>query len=289
MAAIAPDILAQIGPLPITNTLINTLMIDGLLVGGAYYLANHIKKVPGMFQNLMELVIGGFYSFTESISGKNAAKIFPWVFTFFIFILLSNWSGLLPGVGSVGFYEKAHEEVVAEKSVAPVNGEHAVSENAKPAESHAKESEAKAKKPHLIPLFRNATSDVNVTFALAIISVFATHVLSVRALGWKEYLGKFFSLNPIFLFVGMLEIISEFTKVVSLSFRLFGNIYAGEVVLATVNSLFAFLFPLPFITLEIIVGLVQAMVFAILTMVFMSILMTPHHAEESVGSKEVTQ
>ena len=84
------------------------------------------------------------------------------------------------------------------------------------------------------------------------------------------------------LFVGILEIVSEITKIISLSFRLYGNIFAGEVVLVTVSSLFAFLVPIPFMLLEIIVGLVQALVFSILTMVFMSILMTPHHTEAHV-------
>jgi F-type H+-transporting ATPase subunit a len=313
MAAIAPEVLTQIGPLPITNTLINTLIIDSLLVGGAIYLSKNIKKVPGMFQNIAEMIIDVFYKFTESIAGKNVKQIFPWVFTFFIFILLSNWSGLLPGFASIGWFEKPHAPVATEvhEEVAPIapvddhgapvalddHGEpvapaqtddsHAApseeGENKLPAtESHEKGEAAggHAEETHLVPLFRNATSDANVTFALAIVSVVATHVLSVRKLGWKEYLGRYFSLNPIFLFVGILEIVSELTKMVSLSFRLFGNIYAGEVVLGTVHSLFAFLFPLPFMALEIIVGLVQALVFAILTMVFMSIMMTPHHAEE---------
>ena len=246
MAELAPDVLITVGRLPITNTILNTLLIDAALIGGAIYLSKNIKKIPGMFQNIIEMLVETYYNFIESIAGaKNTPKIFPWVMTFFIFILLANWSGLLPGVGSIGFWHEDH-------------GEH-----------------------HLIPLMRNLTSDANATFALAIISLVATHVMAVRATGWKDYLGRFFTLKmfPILLLVGLLEIISEFTKIVSLSFRLFGNIYAGEVVLHTVSSLFAFLAPIPFMTLEIIVGLVQALVFSILTMVFMSILMTPHHDE----------
>lgn len=244
MAELAPDTLFTIGRLPITNTILNTLLIDGALIGGAIYLNKNIKKIPGMFQNAIELIFDTFYSFIESIaSKKNTPKIFPWVVTFFLVILLSNWSGLLPGIGSIGFWEDDHG------------------------------------KQKLIPLIRNFTSDANATFALALISLVATHTLAIRATGIKEYLSRFFSFNPILLFVGLLELVSELTKVVSLSFRLFGNIYAGEVVLHTVSSLFAFLVPIPFMTLEIIVGLVQALVFSILTMVFMSILMTPHHEE----------
>jgi F-type H+-transporting ATPase subunit a len=109
-------------------------------------------------------------------------------------------------------------------------------------------------------------------------------VLSVKTIGIKEYLSRYFSLNPLNLFIGFLEIISEITKIISLSFRLFGNIFAGEIVLGTISAIFAILFPLPFLLLEVVVGLVQALVFSMLTMAFMAILMTPHHSE----AKEVS-
>ena len=131
----------------------------------------------------------------------------------------------------------------------------------------------------LVPIMRNATSDLNVTFALAFISLLTTHIFSIQTLGVKEYISRFISFNPIYLFVGILEIVSEITKIISLSFRLFGNIFAGEVVLVTISSLFAFLVPIPFLLLEIIVGLVQALVFSVLTMAFMSILMMSHSSD----------
>ena len=112
-------------------------------------------------------------------------------------------------------------------------------------------------------------------------------MLSIRLTGLKDYISRFVSLNPINLFIGILEIISEITKIVSLSFRLFGNIFAGEVVLFTVAGIFAFLFPLPFLMLEIIVGMVQALVFSMLTMAFMAILTTPHHKENHTAAREV--
>jgi F-type H+-transporting ATPase subunit a len=108
--------------------------------------------------------------------------------------------------------------------------------------------------------------------------------MSITTIGIKDYIGRFISLNPIYLFVGLLEIVSEITKVISLSFRLFGNIFAGEIVLGTVSTIFAFIFPLPFLMLEVIVGLIQALVFGMLTMAFMAILTTPHHEE----AKEVS-
>ncbi len=251
MAALAPDVLLQLGPIPITNTIVNTLFIDAIVITGIITIKKNVKKIPDTFQNLVELIISSFYSLTETIAGKNTDKIFPYFITFFIFILLANWSGLLPGAESIGIIPHSKED------------------------AH-----------HLISLNRNLTSDLNATLALAIISLVATHMLSIKTLGIKEYLGKFFSFNPIFLFVGILEIISEITKIISLSFRLFGNIFAGEVVLATISSLGPFIFPVPFMMLEIIVGLVQALVFSMLTMVFMSVMMTSHHQESH--NKEVS-
>lgn len=239
-AEFAPEVIFHIGSFAVTNTILNTIFVDAVIVGGVFYLNRHIKKIPGIFQNIVEMLVTTFYDVTEIISGENAKKIFPFFMSFFLFILIANWSGLIPGNGAIGL---------------------------------------KGEEGHLIPIFRNATSDLNVTLALALVSVFATHILSVKTIGIKEYLSRFFSLNPINLFVGLLEIVSEVTKVISLSFRLFGNIFAGEIVLVTIGSLFAFIFPIPFMALEIIVGLVQALVFSMLTMVFMTILMKPHHAE----------
>ncbi len=131
---------------------------------------------------------------------------------------------------------------------------------------------------HKEPLFRSINSDLNMTLALALVSAALTHIFSLRFLGVVDYLKRWFTLNPIFLFVGILELVGEITKVVSLSFRLFGNIFAGEVVLSTVASIFAFVVPLPFYLLEIIVGFVQAAVFMMLTLVFM-VLLTEKHEE----------
>ncbi|CAN5211100.1 F0F1 ATP synthase subunit A [soil metagenome] len=252
MAALAPDILFQIGPLPITNTIVNTVLVDGVIIGGVLALKYNIKKIPGTLQNIVEIVVSAFYDMTESIAGENTVKIFPYFITFFLFILIANWSGLLPGSESIGFFHGAGSE------------------------------------KELVSLNRNLTSDLNATLGLALISLVATHMLSIKKLGIKDYLSRFFSLNPILLFVGVLEIISEFTKIISLSFRLFGNIFAGEVVLGTISKLFAFGFPVPFMFLEIIVGLVQALVFSMLTMVFMSVLMTSHHEENHTTAKEVS-
>jgi F-type H+-transporting ATPase subunit a len=238
MTSFAPETIFHIGAFPVTNTILDTLLVDAVIIWGIFYLNKKISLVPNNpFQNAVESIVEMFYGLTESIAQKTAAKIFPYFMSFFIFILLINWSSLIPGVGTIGIRE---------------HGE-------------------------LIPLFRGATSDLNMTLGLALISAIATHAMSIKTVGIKDYLSRYFSFNPINLFVGILEIISEVTKVISLSFRLFGNIYAGEVVILTVSSIFAFIFPLPFLLLEIIVGLVQALVFAMLTMVFMAILTTSHN------------
>ncbi len=237
---LAPETLFHIGFFPFTNTMLHVAIVDTIVVGGLVALSKqYTAKVPGFLQNALEFIVDGLYGLTESVAGINTATIFPWFMSFFIFILISNWLALFPGFGTIGFHQ----------------GE------------------------EFVPLFRSAGSDINFTLALALISAITTHVLAIKTVGVKDYLLRYFSFNPIFLFVGFLEIVSEFTKIISLSFRLFGNILAGEAVLATISNMFAFLLPLPFMALEIIVGLVQALVFGILTMAFMAILMTPHHSE----------
>lgn len=236
MISLSAEVLTYVGKFPITNTLIHTFFVDGLLIAGVVALNKNISAVPGAFQNAVEYVIEGLYSLTESISAKHAKQIFPYFFSFFLFILLANWTSLLPGFGTIGLMKEGE----------------------------------------IVPFFKAATSDINLTLALAIIATIATQYLAFKNVGAKGHLARYFSWNPIFLFVGLLEILSIFTNVISLSFRLFGNIMAGEVVLATISKMFAFFLPLPFMALEIIVGLVQALVFAILTMAFMAILTTPH-------------
>lgn len=244
MVSFSSETIFFIGTFPVTNTLLNTFLVDIALIGGSIFITRRINIVPSFLQNSVEAIIETFYGLTESVAFNQAHKIFPYFMSFFIFILFINWSGLIPGVGTIGFFE-LHDN-----------------------------------KKELIPLIRSATSDINTTLALALISAVATHILSIKTIGVKDYLTRYFSFNPINLFIGVLEIISEITKVISLSFRLFGNIFAGEIVLLTVSTIFAFLFPVPFLLLEFIVGLVQALVFSMLTMAFMAILTTPHHVEE---------
>ncbi len=243
MASLKPEIIFGTEGLGLTNTVVATLVTDAILVLIVFLIVKNIKLIPGALQSVAELGIGYLDDLTVQIAGKNAARIFPWFASFFIFIFFANVIGLLPGFGTIGFYQ-----------LEPDTGEKV-----------------------LIPALRAATSDFNVTLALATVSLIATHVIAIQVVGFKEYISRFLSFHPIYLFVGLLEIVSELSKLFSLSFRLFGNIYAGEIVLMTISGLAAFVAPIPFILLEMIVALVQALVFAMLTMVFMSILATPHH------------
>jgi F-type H+-transporting ATPase subunit a len=246
MVSFAAEPIFRLGFFNVTNSLLDTFLVDGILVALMLAINKKISLIPGFLQNVVEMTVETFYEITESVSGENASRIFPYLMSFFLFILLANWTGLIPGISAIGIKEGNT----------------------------------------IIPFLRPATSDLNTTLGLALISLVATHVMSIRVTGIKDYLGRYISLNPLNLYIGILELIGEVVKVVSLSFRLFGNIFAGEVVLGTVSTIFAFVFPLPFLMLEVVVGLVQALVFGMLTMAFMAVLTTPHHQHEEV--KEVT-
>src|SRR3990167_339862 len=236
--ALFAEKLFSIGGLPITNTLVTTLITTSLLIIFALIVSKKVSLVPsGKAQLISEIVVENIFSLIENLSDyKRAKRFFPIVATFFIFIIVANYLGLLPGFGTIGLHQIHDGESL------------------------------------FVPFLRSINSDLNVTLALALISVGVTHYYSVSALGIINYLRRYFSLNPVNLFVGLLEIVAEFTKILSLSFRLFGNIFAGEALLVTISSIFAFLLPLPFIFLEIIVGFVQAAIFMMLTLVFMVIL-----------------
>lgn len=238
--SLAPGILFHIGSFPVTNTLVTTLLIDLIIVALVVLFRVSFSLYPKGIQNCLEMLYEYFYDSTKEVSSK-VNIIFPWVTTFFIFIVISNLLGQFPGFETIRFF-------------AAGSGEEG------------------------LPLFRTATSDLNVTLAFAVISIVMCHFYSVKYTGIKGYIGRFisFKMFPIFMFVGLLEFIGEFTKVISLSCRLFGNLFAGETVMGTVSSMFAFGLPLPFMVLELMVAVIQAIVFAMLTMAFMSIMMEKH-------------
>jgi len=264
--------LFSIGGFNVTNSILTTAVISVVIIVLAFVVHRKMtsSKKISKTQSGLELFIEGSFSVMDSVTNddKLSRRFFALVMTLFIVILLSNWSGLIPGFGPIGIYEqKQVSEEVATTTEATQQDQSVV----EPAEQeHAHEV--------FIPIFRGPSSDLNTTFALAIISLISFQVFGIAALGIFKYAGKFLNFkSPVGFFVGILEIISEIAKMISLSFRLFGNIFAGEVLLLVMAFLVPLIAPLPFFGLEIFVGLIQAFIFAMLTLVFLRIAsMKPH-------------
>jgi F-type H+-transporting ATPase subunit a len=243
VVSIAPEAIFHIGNFPITNTMLITAVISILIIIVSLSMRGKFKDVPSGFQNFIETILEGLFKMVDEITGdrKQTYKFFPLVATIFIFVILANWIEVVPGLGTIGIKEVHHGKEV------------------------------------IVPFIRSASADLNVTMAIALISVFTTQFMGIAFLGWRGHLAKYF-ISPlkkpyvVGTFIGLLEIISEFAKIISFSFRLFGNIFAGEALLLV--SLFLIpkfynLLPLPFLFLELFVGFIQALVFAMLTLVFM--------------------
>jgi F-type H+-transporting ATPase subunit a len=228
----------------------NTLIMAWLAMGVLIFIAllgrlTGWKLVPGRLQTFLELIVGGLFDFCDSVVGnrEKTRTFFPLVATIFLFLITANWMGILPGIGSITI-KGAHEGRLID-----------------------------------VPIFRSMNADVNMTLAVAVISVIATQFFGIAALGPFHYGSKFFKplwKDPIGAFVGILELTAEFAKIISFSFRLFGNIFAGEVLLVVIAFLVPYIAPLPFLGLEIFVGFIQALVFAMLTLVFLKMAVTAH-------------
>ncbi|GMU25570.1 F0F1 ATP synthase subunit A [Patescibacteria group bacterium] len=255
--------IASIGGFRITNAFINATFLSAALIAFAFFFRAKISLIPGRLQTGLEMLFELLLNTFDQVTGDPAKtrRFFPFVATLFFFILLSNWLGLLPGTGSLGIYQ-LHEGNV-----------------------------------ELIPILRSAAADLNLTLALALLSVVTSHVVGMLTVGFFVHWNKFIQLGTLWqalktkniltiftaiieLGVGLIELISEAAKVLSLSLRLFGNIFAGEVLITVLSSILAFILPLPFMGLELIVGVVQATVFSMLTLVYLSMLTEqPTHDE----------
>ena len=260
---------------PFTNSVLMTILVDLILVGVAFGVGQNMKLVPRGFQNMVEFLVEFFYDFARGVDKKNVAKFFALPMTILFFFLFGNMLALVPGVGSIGVCRA--EAAVAESAAA------------KPESAAAKPEEpilvqrfpAYCGKGNLfIPWLRAPAADLNVTFAFALVAVFMVEFWGFQALG-IGYLGKFF-INPfgkqgaIMTFVGILELFSEIMRIVAFAFRIFGNIFGGEVVLAVMTFLFAYLLPVPFYGLEVFVAFIQAVIFAVLTVVFAGLAVQAH-------------
>ena len=252
--SLAPEVLFHIGPIAITNTLINAWLAIAIILVIGILISRSVKLRPGKMQNFAEYTLELIFPYFDQVTGdrRMTLKFFPLVGGIFFFVLLSNWLGLMPGTGSITYGESF--------------------------------------------LFRPAATDLNLTAAMAVVSVLFSHIVGIVTIGFFAHTGKFIQIKqlvkslkkgPIAIltaiiefFIGLLEIISEVAKVLSLSLRLFGNVFVGEVLLTVIAALFAVLLPTPFMLLEVLVGLIQATVFAMLTLVYLTVASAePHGAE----------
>jgi F-type H+-transporting ATPase subunit a len=260
---------------PFTNSLLMTFIVDLLLFATIFFGARNMKLIPQGFQNTVEAVIEAFYNFAQGIDRKNVAKFFPLCATIFLFFLYANFTALIPGVGSIGTC------VVRQH----VESTHAVAEPEPSAFSGLPAYCGEGS--FIIPYLRAPAADLNATFAFALVALAMIQVFGFQALGWK-YLTKFFNFREggMNAFVGIMELISEIARILAFAFRIFGNIFAGEVILVVMSFLFPYLLPLPFYGLEVFVAVIQAVIFSILTMVFMSIAVLEHGGHEEQGHEQ---
>ena len=266
---------------PITNSFLVSIIIDIFVIGLAFAATRNLQMVPRGLQNVMEFVLESLYNLFRNINARYVATAFPLVATIFLFVLFGNWFGLLPGVGSIGVCHEKHkgEHAVADERVA-FAAPAAPLGNVLAAESEVAYDTCAAQGKKLVPLFRAPAADLNFTFAIAAISFVFIEYWGFRALG-PGYLKKFFNTNGIMSFVGIIEFISELVKPFALAFRLFGNIFAGEVLLVVMAFLVPLLLPLPFYGFEVFVGFIQALIFALLTYAFLNIAVTGHDEEHA--------
>jgi len=266
---IAAEQVFEIGSFSVTNSLVNGWVTVLFFVVIAFLINRNVKQTPKGLQNLAEAILELILNFMDQVTNDRvkSRRFLPICGTLFLFILVSNWMGLIPGVGSIGVWGVMHDEV------------------------------------ELIPLFRAATSDLNMTLAMGVGAVFLSHIVGVMTIGFLKHWGKFIQVGGIWkaiksfgtekigtalvnvfisiveLAVGFIELMSEVAKMISLSLRLFGNIFAGEVLLWVFFSLIRFGLPVPFYFMELLVGGVQAMIFSTLVLVYLTVMTQMPHGE----------
>ena len=254
----------------ITNSLLTSWVAVLIIIFISLILRFKLSNIPGKFQNIFEIVIEGALGLCDQVTNDRAlsVRIFPIAISVFFFILVSNWLGIMP-LGGFGIIEQ---------------GEHGLL---------------------FVPFLRGATADINTTISLAVMAVVGANLFGVFSIGiWKTFnkyvnlkvLGGIFTnirkdptiiiVAPITFFVGLIEVVGEFAKIASLSFRLFGNVFAGEVLLASMAALVAYIIPIPFLFLEILVGVIQALIFSILLVVYFTIGASDHDEHEPARPHE---
>lgn len=293
--SISAETISYFANIPISNSILTSLIVSAILILFALIAKKKLNTRdvfgrPGAFQNFSEMIVEMLYEFTNSVThNSKKTKVFlPFIASFFLWILLNNWLGLLPGVGTIGLTHEPKEarlpsiEVKASEVEPAVQmietTDHVETLEVVGDEAHTQEAVAgeEAHGKTFIPLFRAGTADLNTAIALAAISVFVTQLFGFKYLKFG-YLKKFFNFSsPIMFFVGILELVLELAKIMSFAFRLFGNVFAGEVLLAVILFLVPVVAPMPFYGLEIFVGFIQALVFSMLSLVFFNMATVSH-------------
>lgn len=237
--SLQPEVLFHVGGFPFTNTLLVSILVTLFVVAMAAGFRLWGNERSFVYR-LTRYLLFSLLKVSEMVLGDRARAMtaIPLVATFFVFIVLANLLALLPGfLGSFYLTTAAGE----------------------------------------VPILRSPNSDLNTTLALSLVAVVAAQVFSVRHLGWGGFVERFVNLKgPIRFFMGFFEIISEFAKVLSFSFRLFGNVFAGEILLLVIGFLVPFILPVPFMALEVFVGLIQALIFSMLSLTFIKTASVTH-------------
>jgi F-type H+-transporting ATPase subunit a len=238
---LAPEQLGTFAGIPITNTLLMSWVVVVLLLGVGVVIGKRLKLTPSRFQTLFEWMVEFIYDYIAQTleSRELARKFFPYLCTMFLFIFTSNLIEFTPGIGSFGLWR---------------GGE-------------------------FFPLFRSVNTDLNVTLMLAILSFLVIEITGIVVIGFVKYGGKFINFHDgvVGFIVGIIELFSEIARIIAFSFRLFGNIFAGEVLILVVTFFIPYFGPVPVMLFELFVGFVQAAIFALLTLFFIKIaIMEPH-------------
>lgn len=296
--SIAAEELFKIGPLPITNSFITMLVVMALLIIGGNIIARRMKDVPGRTQTAAEFIVEYLLNLSIIAGGKKLGRqVFPIMAGIFIFIFTAHLSGLLPGVGTIGVYHHeeettetvAHEEGATDGETSDATITSGQNQEAAPIEADGEEHEV------LVPYVRAPNADLNMTLAMALLSFTLFQVLGLRNSGGLGPRLRHMAPGPKALAPVLfpIEVITEFSRIISLTARLFGNVFAGEVLLLLMYTVagglrwfvIPFLFPIVFIGLELLLGFIQATVFALLTVIYIS-LASGGHGDDDHGHNE---
>ena len=246
---LAPEEVFSLFGIPLTSTLLTVWLTMIILIIVSLLVTRKLSAVPSKIQNIFELIIGGVFDYMDSVLENKAVtkRFFPVVMTIFLFILSMNWVGLLPGVDSIGIHKEveSHGEVVSK----------------------------------FVPFFHPPATDLNITIGFALVAFVVIELAGVTLLGLFKYAGKFVNFkSPLAFVIGLIELLSELARLISFSFRLFGNIFAGKTLLMVVMFLATpYLLPVPLLAYELFVGFIQAFIFAILTLFFIKLAIEEPH------------